>query len=111
MGGRTATILIAGSAGAALLVMTWSVLAALSLAEATPYWLGSLAVIASLGAAFLIFKDLVLWPVRFFGPRFSRLRELIRTWLSSFAGQSENTRGASARPTSAPPPATTRRRH
>ena len=83
MGGRTATLLLAGSACAAVLVLTWSLLAAVSLTGATPYWLGSLGVIAALGAAFLIFKDLVLWPVRFLGPRMSRLGDLVKAWLTS----------------------------
>jgi hypothetical protein len=108
MGGRTATLLIAGSACAALLVLAWSLLAALSLADATPYWLGSLGVIFALAAAFLIFKDLLSWPFRFLGPRLSKLGETLRRWLRSLG--SESPAAAPPRP-SAPPPSPSRRRH
>lgn len=108
MGGRTATLLIAGSACAAVLVMAWSLLAALSVTDATPYWLGSLGVIFALAAAFLIFKDLVLWPFRFLGPRLSELGEAVRRWLRSLSGDKPSTNQAVSRQPAAPPP---RRRH
>jgi hypothetical protein len=110
MGGRTATLLIAGSACAAVLVMGWSLLAALSLADATPYWIGSIGIICALAAAFLIFKDLVLWPFRFLGPRLASLAEVLRSWLRSFAPAEPSATGDAtpARRVERPP---ARRRH
>jgi hypothetical protein len=108
MGGRTATILIVGSACAAVLVMVWSSLAALSLADATPYWLGSLGIVCALGAALLIFKDLVLWPVRFLMPRLGRLSDLVSSWLRSLMSPRSGRSEGGPRPSQAP---SARRRH
>ena len=101
-------MLVAAAGCAAVVVLAWSLLAALSVADATPYWLGSLGVIFALAAAFLIFKDLVLWPFRFLGPRLSELGEAIRRWLSSFAAGEPSTSRTTPRQPAAPP---ARRRH
>lgn len=106
MGGRTATMLISGAALAAMAVLVWSVASALSLVEASPYWLGSLGVTMALAATLLILKDLVLWPFKRFGPALDRLRNWITGWFAGFKSR-EPEKVASVKP--ARPPA--RREH
>ncbi|MEX2237674.1 MAG: hypothetical protein WEB00_09090 [Dehalococcoidia bacterium] len=107
MGGRTATLLVGVAAGAAVLVMAWSLASAFSLTDDAPYWLGSAGIVCAIAATFLILRDLVLWPFKFLGPRLAGLREMLLRWFSSF--RSTPAPAPRAKPVVTRPP--TRRQH